>query len=891
MVDIVSAVGSVIKAGMRVKECIRSLNSNSTQCNLLDEEIDYINEFVIELQDKSKIPQERQEYYRQALLDLEKTLTLALTLIKEFRDSYLPEKIFWMGEHQDSFNDINSKLAMNMRKFTVKWQIRQDIDHTQTHQAREVDRQTWRVNKDDIVSEIQAAATSMHLELAILKARQHRKVTTSLLPPSPIRINDKTSIAVDLRMNPVQLSRDKTLLTTGEFGRLYLGNYFGQRVAVKRITHNFTTDASERFAQEVNIFQSLRHNHIVPIYAAHCESNSAYLVMKHMTRGSLHHVLATSEPSAKVRHHLAYGMALGLYYLHCHGIVHGDLSSHHVLVGDDYQAGLINFRLLLNQPDNITRLNKRANISPWMPPEVLAGTTSDPVKSDIYSFGVVLWELMTGKQPYAGYDEKALAHMICQGERERIPETVDLMYAQIIEQCWQSDPNARPALNDIIARLEKLNVLSSQSANFFDLFPNTSINRDATDADILYTAGCAYQKQKHMERAVHCHQRAAVVGHAGAKAELAMLLMRGLGIEEDKVAAKRWLSEAARAGNEKAMYNLARQLKLGDGVPRDTKMAYYWYKELADKGDEKALQKCRELKSQLPMADVAIQQPSDPQASAPSKARTSQASSSAYSPSSSEVTFPAMLTANDGIAPGSFSESELALAAAESKRESEMQPQIGISNITATPGFVTQNVGDDGNCFFYALADQLLKLGHSAASTWEQTGGNVEFGQWLRHLAGNPSGDWGNDDDMYTLARQLNIIIAVIDTRINRTGEHAILADGFRCLYIDGDGDAANTVLPNYPKDRPLIRLGHTGNHFISVHTNPELNTGAIRQRLEITDFAVRRSDGLQSPLSGSPANLSFVENIGEVTRGISSSSLPSNASTVTDVEHAVSPQ
>lgn len=261
-----------------------------------------------------------------------------------------------------------------------------------------------------------------------------------------------------------------------------------------------------------------------------------------------------------------------------------------------------------------------------------------------------------------------------------------------------------------------------------------------------------------------------------------------------------------------------------------------------------------------------------------------------------------------GLFSGSFSHSELALATAESRQANNL-PHIGARSITAISGFVTQDVGDDGNCFFYAVAEQLLKLKHSAASTWQQRSANrdLRFDQWLRELAGNPSGNWGNDENMHGLARHLNVVFAVIDTRLERRADaqHATVFDGFRCLYIDNEGDNASTThttdvgagegtqYVDYPKDRPLVRLGYTGDHFISVETNPALEAGAIREALSMADPAVRGIAGSSlQPLSNQQSHVSFVANVGELTEGSSPPPVlvVSDETMVTGSEQSISP-
>lgn len=208
-----------------------------------------------------------------------------------------------------------------------------------------------------------------------------------------------------------------------------------------------------------------------------------------------------------------------------------------------------------------------------------------------------------------------------------------------------------------------------------------------------------------------------------------------------------------------------------------------------------------------------------------------------------------------------FNSADYDLEAALKASEQLQQKQIGHEVVLPMEGFVTQNVSGDGSCLFYAIADQLLTLRHPMLLAHYRDNRDLNPATWLRRLAGSPSG-WGNDDSILALARQLDVVIAVIYTK-GENNAHPIIvvgendnqsllyptvSDGFRCFYIDGNREQVpDSFDENYPKNKPLIRLGHTGNHFISIHENPILNAGAIRQQLTMRQVA-EVSAAIQQP-------------------------------------------
>lgn len=91
----------------------------------------------------------------------------------------------------------------------------------------------------------------------------------------------------------------------------------------------------------------------------------------------------------------------------------------------------------------------------WVAPEVLAeqGYTE---KADVYSFAIILWELLTRQIPYAGKNTMQVVRSVDRGERLAIPPTCPPDYAKLINACWDNDPTARPAFTSILTTLERM---------------------------------------------------------------------------------------------------------------------------------------------------------------------------------------------------------------------------------------------------------------------------------------------------------------------------------------------------------------------------------------------------------------------------------------------------
>ncbi|KAF3437192.1 hypothetical protein FNV43_RR19945 [Rhamnella rubrinervis] len=247
----------------------------------------------------------------------------------------------------------------------------------------------------------------------------------------------------------------------GSYGEVYRGDWHGTEVAVKRfLDQDILGESLEEFKSEVRIMKRVRHPNVVLFMGAVTRAPNLSIITEFLPRGSLYRLLhrPNNQLDERRRLRMALDAARGMNYLHnCTPvIVHRDLKSPNLLVDKNWVVKVCDFGLSRMKHSTFLSSRSTAGTAEWMAPEVLRNEPSDE-KCDVYSYGVILWELSTMQQPWGGMNPMQVVGAVgFQHRRLDIPDDMDPTIADIIRKCWLTDPRLRPTFAEIMAALKPL---------------------------------------------------------------------------------------------------------------------------------------------------------------------------------------------------------------------------------------------------------------------------------------------------------------------------------------------------------------------------------------------------------------------------------------------------
>uniref|UniRef100_A0A3Q2YGJ3 Mitogen-activated protein kinase kinase kinase 12 n=1 Tax=Hippocampus comes TaxID=109280 RepID=A0A3Q2YGJ3_HIPCM len=260
---------------------------------------------------------------------------------------------------------------------------------------------------------------------------------------------------------PFEEISDLQWVGSGAQGAVFLGKLHGQEVAVKKVRNIKETD--------IKHLRKLKHPNIITFKGICTQAPCYCILMEYCAQGQLYEVLrAGRKITPSLLMDWAMGVAGGMNYLHLHKIIHRDLKSPNILITYDDAVKISDFGTSKELSDKSTKMSFAGTVA-WMAPEVIR---NEPVseKVDIWSFGVVLWEMLTGEVPYKDVDSSAIIWGVGNNSLQLpVPDSCPDSFKLLLRQSWNCKPRNRPSFRQILLHLDiaSADILSTPQETYF----------------------------------------------------------------------------------------------------------------------------------------------------------------------------------------------------------------------------------------------------------------------------------------------------------------------------------------------------------------------------------------------------------------------------------------
>lgn len=239
-------------------------------------------------------------------------------------------------------------------------------------------------------------------------------------------------------------------LGEGGMGSVYLAEdtKLHRKVALKFLSSRIESNAIEveRFKNEARIAASLSHPHIAQVYAIEDAEEGSFIAMQYVKGFDLKEYLNTHELSIPEKEEIARKIAMGLHAAHSNKIIHRDIKAGNIMITGEGEVKILDFGLArLENSVHLTDPGHTKGTALYMAPELIMGKEADE-RSDIWAFGVVLYELFAQTMPFDGVYEQAISYAILDETptsvreiNDQIPENIEA----VINRCLEKQPQDR----------------------------------------------------------------------------------------------------------------------------------------------------------------------------------------------------------------------------------------------------------------------------------------------------------------------------------------------------------------------------------------------------------------------------------------------------------------
>ena len=272
------------------------------------------------------------------------------------------------------------------------------------------------------------------------------------------------------------------LIGLGATSEVYLGKYKGSNVAIKKIkVKDINDNFYKEYQNELSILTSIRHSNLIVFLGTILEENNLCLITEYCEGGTLYDLLYKKkniEIPWNLKLKFLIDISKAIYFLHTNEptIIHRDLKSLNILLTSEILENNSNEHVVVKIGDfglsqMLSKNSKNQGLKgigsvQWMAPETLQSNTLDNIneKVDVYSFGIIIWEIYARTQPYKNMNISQVINYVCNEngrpncdliKKEEMPKGL----FELMEKCWDKNPDSRPDFEEILGILNDIKSL------------------------------------------------------------------------------------------------------------------------------------------------------------------------------------------------------------------------------------------------------------------------------------------------------------------------------------------------------------------------------------------------------------------------------------------------
>jgi serine/threonine protein kinase/predicted hydrocarbon binding protein len=242
----------------------------------------------------------------------------------------------------------------------------------------------------------------------------------------------------------------------GTAGTVYRGKWGDKNVAIKVFHQNTHSEINEtEFRKELALLSLIQHPLVLTCYGGSTKKGD-YFIVTELMEASVYDLLHDTNfnMDLDLKLDIAIATAKCMNFLHSCGLIHRDLKSLNLLVSKDFDVKICDFGLsrFIDRQNQMT--NNIGTVS-WTAPEIFQKKFYSE-KADVYSFGIILWELLTRQTPYEHVEAFSIPLLVSKGERPEIPKDAPNDWRKLIKACWHQKPSSRPTFKKILQKLREM---------------------------------------------------------------------------------------------------------------------------------------------------------------------------------------------------------------------------------------------------------------------------------------------------------------------------------------------------------------------------------------------------------------------------------------------------